>query len=260
MDTVYKRLIKKKIQNREIDINNSQNFFSTLIKGFMWDINQHLKIRGELIPHIIVNTGDDTMYLNVKGYNKALEPKEVTNEDYVYSMVPRATIQVNGIDMQVDQLTTPYSKGQFNLEIPEGVFGMTGEFRRMPIKMTIAVKYILDNFADLLECSQQIITNLAFIKDFTISYLGQTINCTYKVPEAVNGETQLEFDGITTDAKTRTIDLEYEVESNLPIYNEKTVIFNDEMIAYPIGKGYINSIEVRDDEKTQDIIDETVGM
>lgn len=260
MDRTERNELKKKIQSREIDINNSQNFFSALIKGFMWDINQHLKIRGEYIPHIIVNTGDDTMYLNVKGYNKAKEPKENTNEDYVYNMVPRATIQVNGVNMQTDQLSSPYTNGQFTLETEDGVYGMTAEFRRMPLTVTVAVKYHLDDFTDLLECTQQIVTNLCFIKDFRITYMGQTVNCTYKVPEAINNELQLEFDGVTTDSKLRTIELEYEIETNLPVYNERTVIFNDEMIVYPVAKGHVHNIPERTPEQIQELIDETWGM
>lgn len=260
MNLADRKELKRKIQSREIDINNTQSYFSALIKGFMWDINRHLKIRGELIPHIIVNTGDDTMYLNVKGYNHAKEPKEVTNEDYVYNMVPRATIQVNGINMQTDQLTAPYAWGEFNLETPDEVLNMRGEFRRMPLKMTIAVKYYLDDFTDLLECTQQIITNLAFIKDYTITYMGQTVNCTYRVPDALQGELMLEFDGVTTDSKSRTVEVEYEVESNIPVYNERTVMFTDEMIAYPTGVQHFKKIPERTKEQTQELIDETVRM
>lgn len=184
MDKAERRSIKQKIQNREIDINNSQSFFSVLFRGFLADINKNLKIRGEFIPHIVVNTGDDTMYLNVKGYDHAKEPKEVTNEDYVYSMVPRATVQFNGINMQPDELTAPYSWGDLTVETPEGVFGAKAQFRRMPIKVAASVKYIFDDFSDLMECAQQVITNLAFLKDYTVTYMGQTINCTYKIGRA----------------------------------------------------------------------------
>lgn len=260
MDKAERRSIKQKIQNREIDINNSQSFFSVLFRGFLADINKNLKIRGEFIPHIVVNTGDDTMYLNVKGYDHAKEPKEVTNEDYVYSMVPRATVQFNGINMQPDELTAPYSWGDLTVETPEGVFGAKAQFRRMPIKVAASVKYIFDDFSDLMECAQQVITNLAFLKDYTVTYMGQTINCTYKVPDAIDKEIQLEFDGVTTEAKTRTIELEYEIETNLPVYNEMTVTFNDEFVAYPIAVQSFGSIPERTKEETQKIIDETVGM
>lgn len=227
--------LKKRIESGELDINNVENFLSALYKGFLWDINQHLSIRGERLPHIVVNTGDATMYLNVKGQDNSKEPLEVTNEDYVYSMVPRATVQFSGVSMQTDQLTAPYTRGRFTLQTEEATYGLTAEFRRMPIKNTVSVKYRLDNFEDLLECTQQLITNLAFIKDFTITYMGHTINCTYKVPDTVDREIMLEFDGVTTDAKVRTIELEYEIETNIPIFNNRTVIFDGEIIANPVA-------------------------
>lgn len=55
--------IVAKLRKEELDCNDSQLFFSTLIKGLMKDLNKLIKIRNIPVPHMIINTGDDTMWL-----------------------------------------------------------------------------------------------------------------------------------------------------------------------------------------------------
>ena len=57
--------LTNKIREGEIDINNQSLFFSAIIKGLLNKLYKDLKIRDIYIPHFILNTGDDTMYLQV---------------------------------------------------------------------------------------------------------------------------------------------------------------------------------------------------
>ena len=98
------------------------------------------------------------------------------------------------------------------------------------MKYTFSLKYYLDNFIDSLDVIQQIISNLAFINRFDVVYLGQKIECSYKIPEEFQTEFMFEFDGITTDSKYRTISLELEVDTNMPVVYRDTVIPSDNYI------------------------------
>lgn len=256
MITQEQKDLRDKILRGEIDINNTELFLKGFYKGFLYDINNHIKVRGCQIPHIVLNTGDDTMFLDVKGQDHSIEPLEVSNEDYVYNQIPRALVQFNGLTLQPDQLTAPYSRGSFSFEYDDLIYGITSEFRRMPLLANIAVKYIFDNFTDVLECSQQLITNLAFIKDFTFTYLGQTIFCTYKISESVNTELHLEFDGLSTDSKNRIINLDIEAETNIPVFNNKSVIFEDSYITSTKAIRHERNIVPRTDEEIQKLINE----
>lgn len=220
----------KKVKSGAIDINRQQLFFSIVAKGFIYKLNQNLQLRNIIIPHYILNTGDDIMYLEVKGQNNAVEPLEVSNEDYVYSQIPRCMVQPAGINIQTDQLTSPYAHGNFQLEHMDMVYNFRAEFRRMPITYTFSLKYYLDNFIDSLDVIQQIITNLAFINRFDVIYLGQKIECSYKVPDDYQGEFMFEFDGITTDSKYRTISMELQVDTNMPVIYGPTLIPADAYI------------------------------
>lgn len=234
MDTT----LTNKIRRGEIDINNRSLFFSILIKGVLQQLKKDIKVRDVEIPHIILNTGDDTMYLSVKGQNQAIEPKEVSNEDYVYNIKPRCLVEPKGVNLIPDQLTSPYSTGVFQLDYDNEITSFVAEFRRFPLSMEFDLKYILDSYTDMLELIQQIITKLAFIRTFKIEYLGQEINCSYVIPETMNPEYNIEIEGSTTDSKDRKLDLSLTVETYIPVYDLRTVIQSDHYIRkmkYEVG-------------------------
>lgn len=218
------RVLWEDIRRGIVDINNQQLFFSIVAKGFIYKLNQRLKLRGINIPHYILNTGDDIMYLEVKGQDHSIEPVEISNEDFIYSQVPRCMIQPTGINVQMDQLSNPYSHGKFEIEHNDMIYSFRAEFRRIPVTYGFSLKYYLDNFTDSLDVIQQIITNLSFVNLFKVLYLGQQINCSYQIPDSYQTEYMMEFDGITTDSKYRTISLELEVTTNIPVIHEETII------------------------------------
>lgn len=229
MDKETKQLWEN-IRKGVVDINNQQLFFSIVAKGFIYKLNQNLKLRGLNIPHYILNTGDDIMYLEIKGQDHSIEPIEVSNENFIYSQIPRCMIQPTGINIQLDQLSNPYSHGKFELIHDDMVYNFRAEFRRIPITYAFTLKYYLDNFIDSLDVIQQIISNLSFVNLFKIIYLGQQIDCSYQIPDSYQNEYMMEFDGITTDSKYRTIQLDLEVSTNIPEIHSETVIPADAFI------------------------------
>lgn len=242
--------LAEKIKRNEIDINTQENFFSKLIKGVMYDLNSLVKVRGTNVPHVIISTGDDTMYLAVKGQNQAIEPYDISNEDFVYSMIPRGVVTPSGVNLEPDQLSSPYTRGRFQITYDNTLYEMAAEFRRMPMTMRMGVKYYLDSFTDSLMLIQYIIANLAFIRTFTIIYMGQQIDCSYRFPDSLEEQFNAQFDGLSMDSKHKTIEIELEVETNMPIYYQRTVIPADIVIVNPMWNKDItideNGVEVKD--------------
>jgi len=226
MDTA----LTNKIRRGEIDINNQSLFFMILIKGVMQQLKKDITVRGAGVPHFILNTGDDTMWLGVKGQNAAVEPGQVSNEDYVYSVKPRCIVEPKGINLIPDQLTSPYSQGQFQLEHEEGVTTFTAEFRRYPLTMSFDLNYYLDTYTDALELIQQIITKLSFIRTASVVYMGQHIKFSYVIPESMDAEYNMQIDGTTSDNKDRKISLQLAVETYMPVYDMRTVVQVDHYI------------------------------
>lgn len=218
------------IRRGEIDINNQSLFFSILIKGLIQQLKKDISIRGEGVPHYILSTGDDTMYLAVKGQDASKEPLEITNENFVTSSCPKCLVEPKGINLIPDQLTSPHAQGQFQLDHDNEITSFVAEFRRFPLTLSVDLNYYLSSYTDTLELIQQIITKLSFIRTFSIVYLGQHIKCSYVVPETFDPESNIQIDGTTTDNKDRKVSLSLTIETCLPVYDVRTVIQSDHYI------------------------------
>lgn len=222
--------LQNKIISGEIDVNNKDLFMSILFKALCHQLNHQLYLRNKKIPHFMINTGDDIMYLEVKGQEQSKDPKETINEDFVYNSVPRCVLNMADLEVLEDQITNPYTRGRFELEHEDQIVGFTGEFRRIPLKLTVMLKYYLDNFTDVLTVTQHIITKLLFIRTFKFDYLGETIEASYKVPTSYSHDKNITFDGGTTEQKLRTIELSLDVETNMPVFDVRTTIQADNYI------------------------------
>lgn len=220
--------VAEKIRKGEIDINVQELFMSILIKGLLYNLNDDIKIRGIGVPHYILHTGDDIMWLEKRGYDASIEPEQISNENTIYSIIPKCIVNPAGIDLDVSQLTSPYSLGSLQYNINEGddagLYLFSGEFRRIPLKLTVELKYYVDSYTDMLELIQYVITNLAFIRTFDIMYMGQKIKCSYKIPDSFSEEHTMELDGDFQENREHTMALSIEVETNMPVFNHKTIM------------------------------------
>lgn len=215
------------IRNGVLDVNIQELFVSSLIKGLLFNLNKDIKIRNISVPHMILHTGDDRMWLETKGYDASIEPLTISNENNVYSIIPKCIVTPSSIDLDINQLTSPYSIGTLQYEVKSGdnmgVYALSGEFRRMPIKISVDLKYYTDSYTDMLELIQYIISNLVFIRTFNIVYMGQKIKCSYKIPENFGEEHTMEIDGAVSENREHSLNLSIEVESNIPVFNNKTI-------------------------------------
>lgn len=227
--------LQHKIVKGEIDINNKELFMGVLFKALLNNLNSQMKLRDKTINHFIINTGDDIMWLENKGQDNSKEPYQVSNEDYVYNIIPRCIVNIGSIEVLEEQVTNPYTRGNFEIDYDDILRGFSAEFRRVPIKMTVDLKYYLDTFSDVLFVTQKIISEMLFIRTFKFEYLGQTIQASYKVPTAYSHDKNITFDGGTTEQKLRTIEISLDVETNIPVFDERTAIELDKRIKTLIG-------------------------
>lgn len=229
IDQKTKEIVNDIVRGK-IDINNQSSFFPIVIKGLLLNLNKQIKIRDKMVPHYIVHTGDDTMYLSVKGQDASIEPLEISNEDFVYAPVPRCVVTAKGVNIESDQLTSPYTHGQLQYENNDSLYTLVGEFRRMPLKLTVECKYYVDSWGDVMGLLQQVISKLSFVRTYNVTYMGQVITCSYTMPTSLDEEYLTELDGTTSDSKLRTMDLSLEIETNFPIWDPKTIIYNNSRV------------------------------
>ena len=81
-----KQSLIQDIRSGKIDINNQELFFSILIKGLMTKLDDNIKIRGIEIPHIILHTGDSTIYQFETNKNHS---GDISSMEEIYNIIPR---------------------------------------------------------------------------------------------------------------------------------------------------------------------------
>lgn len=227
--------IVQDIRTGALDINTQELFFPLIIKGLLTNLNTAIKVRNIPVPHYILHTGDDRMFLDIKGYDNSIEPLKISNENNIYIITPRCLVTPGGIDLDSAQLTSPYSRGICQLETSDEVLALSGEFRRLPMKLSVDLKYYTDSYTDMMELIQYITTNLAFIRTYNIVYMGQNIMCSYKIPDSFGEEHTMELDGQYQDGREHTLSLSIEVETSMPVFANRTMIRSDKIIANTVS-------------------------
>ena len=223
------------IRNGALDINSQELFFPLVIKGLLRSLNDSIYIRKLPVPHYIMHTGDDRMFLEQKGYDISKEPEHISNEDWIYSITPKCIVNPGGIDLDTAQLTSPYSTGKCQLEYNDNIIALSGEFRRLPAKLSVDLKYYTDSYTDMMELIQYVTTKLAFIHTYDIVYMGQKIKCSYKIPDSFGEEHTMDIDGTLQDYREHILSLSIEVETNLPVFENRTMVLADKIIITPIA-------------------------
>lgn len=211
--------IKDIIKN--IKVNEQESYFTLLIQGLLKNLNEITEV-----PHIILNTGDDEIWRRSLGYDFS-EEMEGSSSDQIYMKIPRCIVTVGGVNVLTDQLSSPYSRGKLQLETDEDILELVAEMRRMPFTIDISLKYYVSTYNEILKLMQKLLGELVFIKSFNFIYLGQVINASYKIGESFEGQYNAEFDGESSDSKTRTMEISVELESYLPIYDQDTLMLNN---------------------------------
>lgn len=238
-----------KIRTGEIDINNQDLFFSALIKGLLLKLDDDIKIRNIPVPHMILHTGDWTIFdYELFFKTKNIPEDSLASVEEMYSIIPRCMVDVSNIDMLPDQISSPYAVGNLQYEHSDNIYSLSGEFRRIPIKMAVELKYYFDSYTDMLMMMQQVITKLTFIQTYNITYMGQMIKCSYKIPESFTGEHLTEVDKNTTEGKFKTMTLSIEIESSFPVWNTRTMMFNDKTITKLVPGTYKSILDKSNSE------------
>lgn len=223
------------IRGGALDVNGQELFFPLVLKGLLVNLRKCIKIRGEGVPHIITHMGDDRMWLDARGYDNSIEPLQISNENSIYNIVPRCNVNPGGITLDAGQLTNPYSVGQCQVNTDKGVYTLKGEFRRIPVKMSVELKYQTDSYTDLMEVIQYIVSHLAFVRTYDIMYMGQKIKCSYKIPDSFDGEHQMDLDGSISDGREHTMSMSVELETNMPVFSNKTMALADKIITKTVA-------------------------
>jgi len=207
--------------------NRDERFFSIIVKGLISWLNRNIVLYNESINHFIFNTGSSYLYMESNGYEYNLS--ETTGEDTMYMKLPRCILEISDIDFPTEELTSPYSRGNYERRSGNQLQGFNAEIRRLPIELSLNLKYYLSNFNETLVLLQELIDKLIFQQYYNITYLGQIIQCSIEFPGNVNPELN-KIDMTSPDPNQRNITLNVKICTNYPLINTRTEIPTDKVI------------------------------
>lgn len=215
--------------------NRDERFFSILIKGILGWLTQNIVLYGKPIKHFIFNTGSSVMYMESNGYEYNMN--ETSGEDWIYHEMPRCVCEFGNISVPQEELSNPFIRGVYERRSGDDIVGYNSEIRRLPIELSIHLRYILSNMNESLILIEELINKLVFQQYFNIVYLGQIIECSLEH----DGSHQVEINKIdmaNAETNQKTIDFDLKICSNYPIINERSECNNKNIIG-EFG-GYIN--------------------
>ena len=207
--------------------NRDERFFALVVKGLISWLNRNIVLYNKSINHFIFNTGSSYLYMESNGYEYNLS--ETTGEDAMYMQLPRCILEISGIDFPMEELSAPFSRGNYERRSGNQLQGFNAEIRRLPIELSINMKYYLSNFNETIILLQELIDKIIFQQYFNIIYLGQTIQCSVEFPGNVNPEIN-KIDMTSPDPNQRNITFDVKICTNYPLINTRTEIPTDKVI------------------------------
>jgi len=208
--------------------NRDERFFSLVIKGLLSWFNRNIILYNKSINHFIFNTGSSYLYVESNGYEYNVS--ETTGEDTMYMKLPRCLIEISDINIPMEELSAPFSRGNYERRSGNQLQGFNAEIRRLPIELTINMKYYLSNFNETIVLLQELIDKLVFQRYFNITYLGKVVQCSIEFPANYNPELN-KIDMSSPEPNQRNITFDIKICTNYPLIDTRTEIPTDKVIS-----------------------------
>lgn len=208
--------------------NRDDRFFAVVIKGVIAWFNKNIVMYNKPINHFILDTGSAYLYVENNGYEYTIN--ETTGEDMMYMQMPRCIIEVSNISFPQEELTSPFSRGNYERRSGNNIKGFNAEIRRLPVEISLNLKYVFSNFNESIVVLQELIDKIIYQHYFRITYLGQIIQCSIEFPADTNPEIN-QIDMTSVDVNQKNLTLDVKVCTNYPIINERTEIATNAIIS-----------------------------
>ena len=208
--------------------NRDERFFSLVVKGLLSWLNRNIVLYNKSINHFIFNTGSSYLYVESNGYEYNVS--ETTGEDSMYMKLPRCLIEISDINIPMEELSAPFSRGNYERRSGNQLCGFNAEMRRLPIELTINMKYYLSNFNETIVLLQELIDKLVFQRYFNITYLGKVVQCSIEFPANYNPELN-KIDMSSPEPNQRNITFDIKICTNYPLIDARTEIPTDKVIS-----------------------------
>lgn len=234
--------------------NRDERFFSILLKGALNWLTQNIVLYNKPILHFIFNTGSSYMYVESNGYEFSWN--ETSGEDSMYMQTPRCIVELGDISVVMEELSNPYAGAQYERRTGQNIKGFVAEVRRLPLEVSLSLKYVLSNFNESIILIQELIDKIIFQKYFDIVYLGQTIKCSIEFPNSSRIEIN-KIDMASPEINQKNINIELKICTNYPQVNSRSEIDTSKQIS---GFMFKENIRMKDINTGEDKITDTENL
>jgi hypothetical protein len=206
--------------------NMRELFLRPVIHGFLDYMEEKVTLRGLRIPHVILHTGDDSMWLDRKGHDMAKDFSRPDNEDWIYHGTPRCIVRPGGLSIQTEELSNNASRGTYLMNGED----WNAEFRRIPVRLDMSLTYFTDTFTDLLWVWQALVSEVGFLNYYEVDYMGGRCPCGFQLADPSTERLQ-GIDGLTFEERDGKLDLEIGIETAFPVFFKDTAQPDSKRIA-----------------------------
>lgn len=208
--------------------NRDERFFAVVMKGVIAWFNNNIVMYNKPIQHFILDTGSAYLYVENNGYEYTIN--ETTGEDMMYMQMPRCVVEMTDIAFPQEELSSPFSRGNYERRDGNNIRGFNAEIRRLPVEISLNLKYVFSNFNESIVVLQELIDKIIYQRYFKVIYLGQVIQCSIEFPQNTNPEiNQIDMTSVEVNQKNLTLDVK--ICTNYPIINERTEIATNAIIS-----------------------------
>ena len=208
--------------------NRDERFFAVVMKGVIAWFNSNIVMYNKPIQHFILDTGSAYLYVENNGYEYTIN--ETTGEDMMYMQMPRCVIEMNDIAFPQEELSSPFSRGNYERRDGNNIRGFNAEIRRLPVEISLNLKYVFSNFNESIVVLQELIDKIIYQRYFKVTYLGQVIQCSIEFPQNANPEIN-QIDMTSAEVNQKNLTLDVKICTNYPIINERTEIATNAIIS-----------------------------
>jgi len=208
--------------------NRDDRFFAVLIKGALRWLNNNVVMYNRPINHFILDTGSSYLYIERNGYEYNLTT--TTGEDMIYMQMPRCIVEMSDISFPNDELSNPFSRGNYERRDGRDIRGFNAEIQRIPIEISLSLKYVLSNFNEMIILIQEMIDTLVYQRYFNITYLGQIIQCSIEFPTSTSFDIN-QIDMTSTETLQKNLQIDVKLCSSYPVINLRSEVPLDAIIS-----------------------------
>ena len=208
--------------------NRDERFFAVVMKGALRWLNKNIVMYNKPINHYILDTGSSYLYIERNGYEYNLQT--TTGEDIKYMQMPRCIVEMSDIAFPTEELSNPFSRGNYERRDGDDIRGYNAEIQRIPIEISMSLKYVLSNFNELIILTQEIIDTIVYQRYFNVTYLGQVIQCSLEFPPNAGIDIN-QIDMTSNESLQKNLQFDIKLCTNYPVINIRSEIPLDAVIA-----------------------------